>query len=401
MIPRYCPTYSLRNLIWAWQMCLTSDPLKLLRSRLAELFAVKHVFLFSSARVALYALLKAYGRPGEVVVPAYNCIAVPEAVLYAGYHPVFADISDNSLNMTADTLGKSISQDTTAVLMTHQFGIPCDVDEILSVCKQYQVLVVEDAAAAIGARFRGRLVGNFGDAAIISFHTTKVISGGIGGALLTDNDELAYKIDRLQQAAAAPKDCWGSFAKAVAWKAATSPWLYTTMLFGYRVLCGETLFEMVIPHTGMPSSFLRLCSRFSAALALVQLNRLDSNLSRRRKLAQAYTDELSGYSVLKLPVVPVDCSPAWIQFPVMVSEKRAFYKYMQRKGIDLSWTFRYSCADSFGLDGFSNAWRAAQTVLGLPTYPSLSDEEAGYICSIARLYTSGLNIVETRSGRSA
>jgi len=325
------------------------------------------------------------------LVPAYNCIAVPEAVLYAGYHLVFADIDYNSLNITAQTLEQSLSSDTTVVLITHQFGIPCDVDEILYVCRDHDVLVVEDAAAAIGARFRGKLVGSFGDAAIISFHMTKVISGGIGGALLTNDDELANKVSRFLQGVVAPDGCLRSFAKAVAWKTATSPWLYPAFYFGYRILHGERMVEIVAPQTEMPSTFLRVCSPFSAALILQQLDRLDFNLSRRRKLSQIYADGLSGHPAVRLPVVPEDCSPAWIQFPVLVNEKKSFYKYMQRRGIDLSWTFRYSCADSFGLDGFPNARLAAQTVLGLPTYPSLSDKQARYICAVVKEYLSGTN----------
>lgn len=390
MIPRYAPTYTYSDVLRSLSGCLLGDVVDDLRCRLARLYKVKHVFLFGGARVALYALLRAYDRPGGVLGPAYNCWAVPEAVLHAGYSPVFADIDYNSLNMTASTVEQSISPDTTVVLITHQFGIPCDVDEILRVSRRYGILVVEDAAAAIGAKFRGRLVGSFGDATLISFKITKVISGGVGGALLTDNDELAYKVDRLLQAATAPESYCRSLAKTVAWKIATSSWLYPATLFGYRALRGERMFEVVAPPTEIPASFLTPCSRFLAALVLMQLDRLDWNLSRRRRLAQIYREELSGHSGLTLPAVPEDCSPAWTQFPLLVNDKRAFYKHMQRNRIDLSWTHRYSCADSLGLNGFPNTQRAAQTLLGLPTYPSLPDERARYICAVAKEYPSAM-----------
>jgi dTDP-4-amino-4,6-dideoxygalactose transaminase len=391
MIPRYAPTYTYSDLLRSLSRCFQGNINDNLRSRLARLYKVKHIFLVNSARVALFALLKAYNRPGGVLMPAYNCIVVPEAVQYAGYYPVFADIDYSSLSMTTDAMMKSISSDITVILATHLFGIPCDVDEILRIAQQNEVLIVEDAAPAVGAKFGGQLVGSFSDAAVISFQSTKVISGETGGALLTNDDELAHKVDCVLQAAIAPEDCWRSFAKSVARKVVTSSWVYPATQLGYRILRDERMYEIVAPHTELPSSFLALCSSFSSALVLIQLDRLDWNLSRRRKLSQIYQDELSEHPRLILPFIPENCSPAWIQFPILVDDRRAFYKHMQRNGVDLSWTYRYSCADSFGLDGFPNAQKAAKTVLGLPTYPSLTDEHAQYICNVARKYPAGMH----------
>jgi perosamine synthetase len=390
MIPRYAPTCTYSDLLYSLGRCFQKGVEDELRSRLATLYQVKHVFLLDSARVALYALLKAYNRPGGVLMPAYNCIVVPEAVHHAGYVPVFADIDYGSLSMTADVLKKFMSPDITAVLATHVFGIPCDVEEILQVARQYNVLVVEDAAPALGAGFRGRLVGSLGDAAIISFQSTKVISGETGGALLTNNDELAHKVSCRLQEAGDSGSGWLSFGKAIARKLIMNPLVYPVAQLGYRILRDEQMFEVVAPHTEIPSRFLTLCSRFSSALVLRQLDRLGWNLSRRRKLAQIYQDELSKHPEVKLPVLPEGCSPAWIQFPIQVDDKKAFYKHMQRNRVDIAWTYRYSCADSYGLDGFPNAQRAAKTVLGLPTYPSLTEEQAQYICYVAKKYTASM-----------
>jgi dTDP-4-amino-4,6-dideoxygalactose transaminase len=337
----------------------------------------------------LYALLKAYNRPGGVVVSAYNGIVVPEAIHYAGYYSVFADIDYMSLNMTAETLKQAMSSDVTVILATHVFGIPCEIEEIISVSRQRGVLVVENAAPAIGAEFRGRVVGRFGDAAIISFLGKKVISGGAGGALLTNDDELAQKVSRLQLATMPSGNCLTSFAKALATKLATNSWIYPATLFGHRMLDGEPMFQLVAPNTEMPARYLRPCARFSSALVLMQLDRLEWNLRRRRTLAQIYQDKLAQHPALTLPIIPENSSPAWIQFPVLVNDKRSFYKHMQRNGVDLSWTYRYYCADSYGLDGFPNTQKAAKTLLGLPTYPALSDEQARYICDVADTYSNG------------
>lgn len=389
MIPRYGPTYSWHDSAVALSKALMGHPTRQLRRELSRMYGAKHVFLVDGARVALFLLLRALGRPGRVILPAYNCIVVPEAVLYAGYVPLFVDIRRDSLNMTAHSVENSMSPDVTVVLATHQFGIPCAVDEIVSISRRHNVLVVEDAAAAIGAKCQGKMVGTFGDATIVSFHMTKVISGGIGGALLTSDDELASKVHTLLRAAASANRRLIPFLRAFAWKAATNPLLYPYLHVAYRLVYGEAMHELLQVSSEIPPRFVRTCTRFSAALVLMQLQQLDSNLHRRRELADMYRSELSEYSVL--PAILGDCSPAWIQFPLLVGDRGTFYRYMQRKGVDLSWTYRYSCSDAFGLGGFPNADRAAKMVLGLPTYPSLSDEDAWYICAVAKEYLSTLS----------
>ncbi len=398
-IPRYDPTYRLADIFAALHLCLTGNPAGRLAECLRRLLVTKHVFLFSGARVALYVLLRACRRPGRVLVPAFNCLAVPEAVRYAGYTPVFVDVGHLSVNMTAETVRKAISSHPAVIVITHQFGIPCEVVNILDLGRQHQALVVEDAAAALGARFQGRPAGSFGEATIISFHVTKVIAGGRGGALLTNNDELAHNIDSFLEKAAVPSErCWGSVLRAAAWRIATNSRLYPAIQFGYSTLRGEQMFEVVPPRLEMPPGFLATCSDFSAALILRQLDRLPGNLARRRRLGQLYTERLTGHPCLTLPAIPEGCVPSWIQFPIIVADKQGLYKHMQRHRVDLSWTFRYSCADSFGLNGFPNARRAAETVLGLPTYPSLSDEQAEHICCAIGSYRPDLNVQDGENG---
>ena len=201
MIPRYDPTYTYTDLLRSYQHARLKDSPARLREQLAKIVGVKHVFLLESARVGLYLLLQAYGRPGEVVLPAYNCIVVPEAITFAGYRPVFADIDYATLNMSLDTLKARISGRTRVVMATHLFGIPCPVDELVEFCQAQHLLLVEDAAPALGARFNDCMSGLFGDAAILSFQSSKVVAAESGGALLTNRDDLAEKINQLLEEA--------------------------------------------------------------------------------------------------------------------------------------------------------------------------------------------------------
>jgi dTDP-4-amino-4,6-dideoxygalactose transaminase len=390
MIPKYDPTYTYKDLFTAWQKCSQGEPEKELCAHLKALYGVQHAFLFNSARIALFALLKAYGRPGGVLMPAYTCIVVPEAVEQAGYKPQFADIDLHCLNVTRDTLQKSLTAETRVVLATHLFGIPCALEVVEQFGRDNGLLVIEDAAPALGAEVAGKPICSIGDASIISFQATKVISGEDGGALLTNNHELAEKVERLLGSAQAPKAKWMFFLKGLGRKFALNPVIYPLVQSVYHLMGKELMYEIVEPARMEEKDFFIGCSPFSSALILVQFDRLAENLSRRRQLAQIYINELSHHPHISFPAFCEGDSPAWIQFPVMVKDKGHFFRYMQLCGIDMSWTYRYSCADSYGDKTCPEAKKAAQTVLGFPTYPSLKDKEAYHICDVANRY-AGVN----------
>ena len=386
MIPRYAPTYTFKDLLSGLKLRSSLEIENDLIDQIKSLYNARHVFLFGSGREAIFALLKAYNRPGHVLIPAYNCIVVPEAIQFAGYTPTFVDINGQSLSMTAESVEKAITPDVKAIFLTHIFGIPCEIQEILNVIHDQDILIVEDAAPALGAKYHGQFVGSFGDSAIISFQSTKVISGEVGGALIVNNDELASKVRALQMEAKMPESTWSLFIKAFTRKIITNRNVYSAAQFSYRTLLGEQMFEVVNPQVTMPSGYFTHCPNFVSALVLMQLENLDWNLSRRRKIANIYQNELSGCASLMLPKIPEDCSPTWIQFPIITKNKWELYKHMQQNQVDLTWTYRYSCADSYGLNNCTEANIAAKTVLGLPTYPSLTDTDAQYICDTVKKF---------------
>lgn len=385
MIPRYAPTYKITDLLNGLMLTSNPDIENQLCARLRSIYNAKHVFLFGSAREAIYAILKAHNRSGRVLIPAYNCIVVPEAIRFAGYTIAFVDIDSQSLNMTAESVEKAITPDVRAILLTHLFGIPCDIDEILYVLRKQDILIIEDAAPAMGAKYKGHLVGCLGDAGVISFHSTKIISAEVGGALLTNNEKLAFRVKELLKEASAPENTWMLFVKALSRKLVTNQRIYGFTHLGYRLLRGEKTYEILSPQT-KNGKFLSLCSPFACALVIIQLERLKWNLERRRSVARIYQSELSRLSNLSTPIISYSCNPAWIQFPIRVEDKWAFYKYMQRNNVDVTWTYRYSCSESFGLNGYPNALETAKTVLGLPTSPNLSTDDALHISDVVKKF---------------
>jgi dTDP-4-amino-4,6-dideoxygalactose transaminase len=337
-------------------------------------------------------LLKAYNRPGGVLMPAYTCIVVPETVKCAGYRPVFADVDPCTLNVNSEKLAKALIPDVTVIIPTHLFGIPCDLDEIVAFGRKHNLLVVEDAAPAIGAEYQGKKVGTFGDASIISFHNTKVISSEDGGALLTNNDEFAERVKRLVVKGMPPTNRWILFLKAILRKLVLNPKNYPLVRLMYTTFRQESMYEVVHPRVENPETFLKLCSPFTSALVSLQMNRSEWNLERRRRLAQIYAEELHNHPEIDLIETVEKGAPSWIQFPILVKNKGHFYRHMQRQGVDMSWTYKYSCADSYGQKDFPGAQIAAKTVLGLPTYPSLTDDQARYVCSVASRYSENARL---------
>lgn len=388
MLARSVPTYSYQDIRYAAQTYMQNSAVAQLCSRLRNLYRVKHAFVFNSAHDALRVLLMAHNCPGGVAIPAYTCIVVPRAIYQAGYFPVFVDIDGTSLNVSAEAIEKSLSPRIKAVLITHLFGIPNNMEQILSMLEGKDLLVVEDASPAMGAEFNGRAIGTMGDAAIISFHSNMVISGEGGGALLTNSDRLALRVRTLIGHAVYRSDSLSTLLKAFSRKIISHPLLYRIAHRIYRILRNQNMYEVVPADRRRPSAFFRICSEASMRLILSQLDRLDSNLERRRFLAGIYREELSDLRGIEIVSPPQESRPSWVQMPVRVENKKAFYKHMQAYGVDLSWAYRYACTDTYGLENFPASQKAARCVLGLPTYPSLDEEQSRYICHAARLYRS-------------
>lgn len=389
MIPRYAPTYTYKDLFY----CLNDKSRDKLEedliSRLAHLFQVKYVFLTKTARSGIYVILKAYNHPGKVLIPAYNCISVPHAIHYAGYQPEFVDIDLHTLNALPDTFANKITPDTTVVMPTHLFGIPCNLEEILRIFKQRNIFIIEDAAPALGAVYGQKNVGCFGDASVVSFGGRKVIWGEAGGAVLTNDERLANNIRALLSTETDRANKWFMLSKAIAYKTSTNPKLYGIISRAYGLLYEEQMYEIVPVKQNQPSGYLSNMPGYSCALLQLQLDRLEWNIDRRRKIANIYRDKLQNHDGWFLPTVPDTAQPSWIQFPLLCDDKHAFYMHMKSEGIDVSWTYRYSCAESFGDKNCPNTLQAAQKVIGLPTTPYLTDQQAELISSKALEYKTG------------
>ncbi|MBI2453295.1 DegT/DnrJ/EryC1/StrS family aminotransferase [Candidatus Peregrinibacteria bacterium] len=160
-----------------------------------KLTKTKFAIAVFNATVGLYSALKALdiGPGDEIIVPDLTFIATANAVIMAGARPIFCDIDRKTFNLHPGFIEKFINKNTKAIMPVHLYGQPADMDEIMKIAKKHKLFVIEDAAESVGARFRGKYVGTFGDIGVFSFYANKIMTTAEGGLILTNNPLLAKK----------------------------------------------------------------------------------------------------------------------------------------------------------------------------------------------------------------
>jgi dTDP-4-amino-4,6-dideoxygalactose transaminase len=181
--------------IWSKGRVANHGPLvSELEQRLEEALAVRHFWLVANGTLALQVAIRSLDLRGEIITTPFSYVASVSAIVWERARPVFVDIEPRTFTIDADQIEDAITEETTAILATHVYGFPCDVDRIASIAASHGLKVVYDAAHAFGVRYHGRPLAAFGDVSTLSFHATKLFHTVEGGGLATDDDELAHRI---------------------------------------------------------------------------------------------------------------------------------------------------------------------------------------------------------------
>ena len=333
----------------------------------------EHIGLTASGRGALLALLETSGR-SRAVIPGYTCKAVVEAAEIAGVQVDLVDVSDG-YNWGPGDIDRVAGPDAVVVL-THQYGIPCQVENLAHSARSAGSLVLEDCAGALGGRWNGRPLGSFGDAAFYSFDMSKLVHvPPKGGALtITDGgwaDRARRWLDR-ETHPMGPGRKAGSLAQAGILSAIGPR--------AYRLLHAITLSARNRATTEAPD--LRVerdpfydCqfAEWQAEIAFPQLDALDRLAADARGLYARYRDGLAGCRGIELP--PPDERAEWapIRFPVLVrGDKFAFYEQLLSRGVDCAFSFTHIARP----EELPRAREIASRVLCLPFYPGLPEADA-------------------------
>ncbi len=272
---------------------------------------VKHALATTSCTTALHLALAALGiGPGdEVIVPSFTWVATANVVLYCGATPVLADVDRTTFNIDAADVARKLTPRTKAVIAVHLFGLCADIDALRAVLPA-GLPIIEDAACAAGASYKGRAAGGLGEMAAFSFHPRKSITTGEGGMLTSNDDRLADIANMLRNHGA-------SISEEQRHKG-PRPYLlpeFNLLGFNYRM------------------------TDLQGAVGLVQLGKLDTYIAERQKYAEYYREKLSRLNWLRLPEVPADGAHAWQAYVTYVDPERApmprndIMERLQSKGI--------------------------------------------------------------------
>ena len=376
MIPRARANFSLRDLADAALVREggvarhKADFAEQLRSYLG----VDDVLLTPSGRGGLYAILKGLDRP-RVVIPAYTCNAVTEAATLAGKAIDYAEVEADGFNVDPNRLAERLGPDA-VFIATHQFGIPCDIERVLRICRDRGALVVEDAAPSLGTRVDGKLTGTFGDAAFFSFDTTKLITVPLkGGAVIARDKETFARIRRAYAADIEPMPAQVKarmLAMSMALVLLQAPVryrLFHRLQFERR---GRFTAEAPLGSVTRTQWYRYDFTEWQALIAMRQLTRVEEIIARRRALYAEYEERLRGKPAFRTP--PPDIRQEWapIRFPIRVEgDKLAFYREATKRGVDFAFSFTFIEAPP----EFEAAHALARSVLDVPFYFDLTHEE--------------------------
>ncbi len=181
--------------IWERKWFTNNGPLgQELEKELKDYLKVKYLFFVNNGTIALQIAIKALGFKGEVITTPFSYVAITNCILWEGCQPVFADINETDFNINADKVEALITENTTGILATYVYGNPCNVEKLEDICRRNNVKLIYDGEYAFGTIYKNRHMLSYGDIATCSFHATKLFHTFEGGAIITNNDELADSI---------------------------------------------------------------------------------------------------------------------------------------------------------------------------------------------------------------
>jgi dTDP-4-amino-4,6-dideoxygalactose transaminase len=365
-------------------------------------WSTPHAVCTSQARLAIYLGVHAIVEPGKrVVLSPYTISDVINMVVCAGGVPVFADLEPGTCNVDAAEVEKLVDDETGAVLITHLHGLACDVDRIQAICRERGVPLIEDAAQAFGATWKGQRLGTFGDAGIYSFGKFKNVNSFYGGMLVTQHEKVAERARKEMEGW--PAHPLGHYlsevAGGVAADVATWPPLFRTItypIFRYGFLHDVALLNNQVTvdkypqlKRELPAAYRRRMTPMQARIVLDQLPDVDRFIKARIERAKRYHEGLEGVDEVIRPPLREDGSHMYTYYPIQVEDRDALLRHLMQEHRDVAAQHLKNCADEPTYAEFArdcpNARFTANATVILPSYPrySLEDVDAN-IASIRR-----------------
>jgi dTDP-4-amino-4,6-dideoxygalactose transaminase len=347
-------------------------------------FGVKHVFLVSSGKAALFLILKALEslRPDkkQALMPAYTCFSVPSAVVKAGLKASLCDIDSKTFNFDYKLLEKTVDKNTLCVIPNHLFGIPADMDRVNSICKDKDVFVVEDAAQAMGGSYKGKKLGTLGDVGFFSLGRGKNITCGSGGIIITNSSQIADAIDKHYSNLEEPGiiESLKEFLQVLLMSIFIRPSLYWLPASLPFLKLGQTIFYKDFP--------IKKLSGMQAGLLHGWQERLEKSNQIRKENGKYFNERLRLRSRLSNGGEG-RCEGAipYLRLPVLLDnnkeERDRLHSISQKNGLGVSVMYPTPINEIKELNGafngqsFLSAKKAAESLLAIPTHHLLSKKD--------------------------
>jgi dTDP-4-amino-4,6-dideoxygalactose transaminase len=330
--------------------CLGPDVARF-EKEFAAFCGAEHAVAFNSGTSALHVamIVLNVGAGDEVITTPFTFAATSWAISYVGARPVYVDIEDTTFNLDPNQVESAITPRTKAILPVHLYGHPCALNELLAICQKHNLQLVEDAAQAHGATYRGKTVGTFGSLGAFSFYPAKNLGAcGEGGALVTNDAALAARARSLRE------------------HGSTVRYHHDEVGFNYRM------------------------EGFQGAILAVKLKHLERWTNERRRIAHRYHELLSG-TPLKLPREAGDASSAYHLYVVRHPRRDELKRHLEAHGIGYSLHYpvplhlqKCYAALGYTTGDFPVAERAARECLCLPIYPELTEDQVERVGEVLR-----------------
>ena len=331
--------------IWQRQWLTNNGPLvNELELKLKEYLGVEHLLYLSNGTIALQLAIKALGLTGEIITTPFSYVATTSSIVWEGCTPVFVDIDSNSLNIDSNKIEEAISSKTSAILATHVYGNPCDMEAIEAIAQRHNLKVIYDAAHCFGTLYKGRSIFEYGDISTTSFHATKLFHTIEGGAVFTKDPELLKTMAYMRN-------------------------------FGHNG--PEDFFGIGINGKN---------SEFHAAMGLVNLKYIDQIRDKRKELSAYYDKKLEGLSKTT-PVLLKESQFNFAYYPIVLPSEEILEKMVKVLNDNLVYPRRYFYPSLHHLNYVESqdlpvSESVSKRVLCLPLYQTLSFEEIDFIARL-------------------
>ena len=316
--------------------------------KFAEFCGVNNAVAVNSGTASLHTALHVMGigRGDEVITTPLTFIATGNCILMQGAKPVFADIKPDTFNIDPECIKEKITGNTKAIITVDFYGQLCDYDKINKIAKENDLLIVEDSCQAVGAEYNGKKAGSFGDIGAFSFYATKNITGGEGGALVTDNEEYANKARLFRQHGMSNLEAYD----------------YNDIGYNYRM------------------------TDINAAILIEQLKKIKEFTERRIKNAEYLNKKLQNIKGIEVPFIKKGFKHVYHLYTIKIVNfkisRDELFKYLRERGIggNIYYPKPLHLCENFKKFGYKEgdfpiAEKISKQILSLPVHPSLTEEE--------------------------